>query len=109
MLRPLIVKTIALAGTRKGNLNLSMLRWPSFVPFVRGVILALAWLSDRVTRAGEPWTAFFEPGPLAQGLRELGARRLLDLDGPAINERWFAGRQDGLHVGSLGRLIVAAT
>ena len=71
--------------------------------------LALAWLSDRVTRAGEPWTAFFEPGPLAQGLRELGARRLLDLDGPAINERWFDGRQDGLHVGSLGRLIVAAT
>jgi len=71
--------------------------------------LALAWMSDRVARAGEPWTAFFEPGPLADGLRILGARRVLDMDGPAINARWFAGRADGLHVGSLGRLVVAAT
>ena len=71
--------------------------------------LALAWMADRVARAGEPWTTFFEPGPLAAGLRELGARQLLDLDGRAIDECWFAGRRDGLRVGSLGHIVVAAT
>ncbi len=71
--------------------------------------LALGRMSDRVARAGEPWTAFFEPGALAQGMRELGARGLLDLDGAAINARWFAGRSDGLHVGSIGRLMIGRT
>jgi methyltransferase (TIGR00027 family) len=70
---------------------------------------ALSRLTDRVARAGEPWTAFFNPDALDRGLRDRGAQQVLDLDGPAINKRWFAGRSDGLHVGgSIGRLIVAA-
>lgn len=71
--------------------------------------LAVARLSDRVARAGEPWTAYFDPARLAEGMRELGARQVVDLDGAAINARYFAGRRDGLHVGSVGRLIVART
>jgi len=71
--------------------------------------LALGRMSDRVARVGEPWTAFFDPGALAHGMRDLGARDLLDLDAEAINARWFAGRSDGLHVGSIGRLMVART
>jgi methyltransferase (TIGR00027 family) len=71
--------------------------------------LALGRLSGRVARAGEPWTAFFDPEALAHGMRKLGAQDLLDLDRDAINRRWFAGRSDGLHVGSIGRLMVART
>ncbi|MGH2464109.1 MAG: class I SAM-dependent methyltransferase [Candidatus Limnocylindrales bacterium] len=69
----------------------------------------LAAMTSRVARAGEPWTAFFDPDALARGLRELGAQRLVELDGEAINARYFAGRRDGLHVGSIGRLMVAST
>ena len=65
--------------------------------------------ADRVARAGEPWTAFFDPVALAGGLGELGAARILDLDGPAINARYFSGRQDRLRVGSVARIMLAAT
>ncbi len=71
--------------------------------------VAVAGMAQRVARAGEPWTAFFDPDELARGMRDLGARRLLDLDGAAINARYFAGRRDALDVGSIGHLIVAGT
>ena len=70
---------------------------------------ARAALTSRVARAGEPWTAFFEPEALESGLRRLGARSVVDLDGAAINARYFAGRSDGLHVASSGHLMVAST
>lgn len=66
-------------------------------------------MSDRVVWAGEPWIAYFDPAKLAAGIRKLGARRVVDLDGAVTNARYFAGRQDGLHVRSVGRLIVART
>ena len=73
-------------------------------------LAALGRLTDRVARAGEPWTAFFNQDTLNRGLRDRGAQLVVDLDGAAINARWFAGRSDGLHVGGgIGRLIVAAT
>ncbi|HLY13417.1 MAG TPA: class I SAM-dependent methyltransferase [Candidatus Limnocylindrales bacterium] len=71
--------------------------------------VALARMTARVARAGEPWTAYFEPGALDRGVRALGAWLVMDLDGAAINARWFAGRSDGLHVGGIGRLMVAST
>ncbi|HEY4992214.1 MAG TPA: class I SAM-dependent methyltransferase [Nakamurella sp.] len=71
--------------------------------------VAMARMTERVARAGEPWTAFLEPGALDRGIRELGGRLVLDLDGAAINARWFAGRADGLLVGGIGRLMIAAT
>jgi methyltransferase (TIGR00027 family) len=71
--------------------------------------LVVARFADRVARAGEPWTAFFDPGPLAGGLREIGASQVVDLDGTAINGRFFRGRQDRLRVGSVARIMLAAT
>ena len=70
---------------------------------------ARAAMASRVARVGEPWTAFFEPGTLDAGVRRLGAQTVVDLDGAAINARYFASRSDGLHVASSGHLMIAST
>jgi O-methyltransferase involved in polyketide biosynthesis len=49
--------------------------------------LRLEALAGRVAAAGEPLRLFFEPGELAQQLRQLGFRDLEDLDSAAINAR----------------------
>jgi methyltransferase (TIGR00027 family) len=64
-------------------------------------------MAARVAAAGEPWTLFFEPRALARALRRLGFGHIDDLDGDAINARYFAQRADGLRVGSVGHLLHA--
>ena len=49
---------------------------------------------------GEPWISFFEPDELASRLEELGFRRIEHLGLTEANERYFAGRGDGLRVTS---------
>lgn len=71
--------------------------------------MVVSRFADRVSRAGAPWTACFDPDVLSRGLVDLGARHVLDLDGPAVNARYFAGRRDGLRVGSVAHLMLAAT
>ncbi len=71
--------------------------------------LIVSRFANRVGRAGEPWTAFFDPDELQQGLASLGANRIVDLDGRAINQRYFDGRRDGLRVGSIAHIMLAAT
>jgi methyltransferase (TIGR00027 family) len=67
---------------------------------------AFDWLAERVARAGEPFRLGFEPAELHQLLHQCGFTRLEELDGEAINARYFADRLDGLMVrGGLGRLI----
>jgi methyltransferase (TIGR00027 family) len=64
-------------------------------------------MAARVASAGEPWTLFFDPARLAASLRAFGFRHLEDLDGAAINARYFDDRSDGLRVGSVGHLLYA--
>ena len=64
-------------------------------------------MAARVAAAGEPWTLFFDPPRLARSLHELGFAHVEDLDGGAINARYFDERSDGLRVGSVGRLLHA--
>jgi len=67
-------------------------------------------LAERVAAHGEPFRTFFDPAKLADGLRRLGFARVEDLDGAAINARYFAGRADGLRVGSgIGHLAKAVS
>jgi methyltransferase (TIGR00027 family) len=64
-------------------------------------------LAARVASAGEPLTLFFEPEQLASRLRQMGFRHFDDLDGAALNARYFTNRSDGLETGRLGRLMCA--
>jgi methyltransferase (TIGR00027 family) len=69
--------------------------------------LALDVLSARVARAGEPFQLFFDPEELAADLADLGFSDIEDLNGDAINARYFSGRSDGLAVSGGGRLLSA--
>jgi O-methyltransferase involved in polyketide biosynthesis len=68
---------------------------------------ARADVSARVSRAGEPFKTFFDPPTLDADLRAIGLADVDDLDGRALNGRYFADRSDALKVGSLSRVVVA--
>ena len=67
--------------------------------------VALDALAARVARAGEPFQLFFDPSVLASDLASRGFQNIEDLNGEAINARYFGGRTDGLAVGGGGRLL----
>ena len=70
---------------------------------------AVEVVAARAAAAGEPWTLFFDPAQLGTRLRGWGFTTIEDLDGAAINVRYFSGRADRLRVGGLGHLAYAAT
>jgi methyltransferase (TIGR00027 family) len=73
-----------------------------------GQKMALAALSKRVARYGEPFQLFFDPGKLQDELKSLGFHRTEFLQGEQINARYFKNRTDGLRVrGGLGHLMAA--
>jgi methyltransferase (TIGR00027 family) len=73
-----------------------------------GQKMALAALSKRVARYGEPFQLFFDPGKLQDELKSLGFHRTEFLQGEQINARYFKDRTDGLRVrGGLGHLMAA--
>ena len=56
---------------------------------------------------GEPWLTTFEPLLLRDRLRTMGFSRVVHLSTEAANERYFAGRGDGLRVRHLEELMWA--
>ncbi len=69
--------------------------------------VAYTALAQRVARAGEPFRSTFDPAALAALLHRLGFGFVDDPGPAAINARYFAGRADGLRVGTLGRILIA--
>jgi len=81
---------------------------PSSLPWLER--LAVNALSRRVARAGEPFRLFFTSNELDEFLKARGFHRIEQLASREINERYFSGRSDGLHVvGSAGRIVSAWT
>jgi methyltransferase (TIGR00027 family) len=78
---------------------------PSSLPFLRRI--GFWMMSRRVAAAGEPWRTWFDPVTLARDLRGLGFTRLEDLDGPALDARYFGARAPGLRGPSAGRVMTA--
>jgi len=66
-------------------------------------------MAARVAGAGEPWKTTLDPARLAVRLRSLGFVETEDLDGEAINARYFHERADGLRVGGATHLVSART
>ena len=64
--------------------------------------------AERVAAAGEPWITGFDPAILSEELRRLGFTTVEDLGQNEINAKYFSGREDGLGVGSLGRIASAS-
>ena len=70
--------------------------------------LARDFLSNRVALAGEPFRLFFKPSDLAAQLRELGFSHIEDMDGDAINQRYFGDRSDGLQLAGASAHLLCA-
>jgi len=69
---------------------------------------ALAALTKRVARYGEPFQLFFDPTKLSDELKALGFKRSEFLQGKELNARYFKDRTDGLLVrGGIGHLMSA--
>src|SRR5262245_60540946 len=78
---------------------------PQRLPWLRRIGF---WLvSRRVAAAGEPWRTWFDPGDLARELEALGFSSLEELDGPALNRRYFEGRERAVGGMSVGRVMTA--
>ena len=64
-------------------------------------------LIQRMMAVGEPWVSAFDPAHLSRELQRLGFSEVDDSDGEQLNARYLARRKDGLHVGSLSRVLCA--
>ena len=60
-----------------------------------------------LAKIGEPWTLFFRPDEIARDLREARFDEIEDLNGDAINRRFYTGRSDRLKVSQAGHVVVA--
>jgi methyltransferase (TIGR00027 family) len=70
--------------------------------------MAMDALASRVARAGEPFRLFLDPRALNRMLRAAGFHEIEDLGPMDIDERYFAGRADGLRVSAgLAHLVNA--
>jgi methyltransferase (TIGR00027 family) len=67
-------------------------------------VLAFGALAQQVKRVGEPFQLFFTPSEVEDELKRAGFSQIEDLDGTAIQNRYFISRTDGLNVGSIARL-----
>jgi methyltransferase (TIGR00027 family) len=105
--RETVMSTLAfIAGHPAGSgITFDYLVPPSSLPFLRRIGFWI--MSRRVAAAGEPWRTWFDPVRLADDLRGLGFTRLEDLDGPALDARYFGGRAPGLRGPSAGRVMTA--
>ena len=62
----------------------------------------------RVRAAGEPWISAFVPQELAAELHAMGFATVTNWSDTSLNRHYFADRTDGLRVGSIAHVMVAA-
>jgi len=94
------------AGCAKGSgITFDYMMPPRRLPLLQRIgFHFVAWL---VARAGEPWKTWFEPDDLRRELHAMGFTRLEDLDGAALDQRFFGGREKRVGGMSAGRVMTA--
>ncbi|HVD60777.1 MAG TPA: class I SAM-dependent methyltransferase, partial [Gemmatimonadaceae bacterium] len=73
-----------------------------------GQLLAHRRLANRVAAAGEPFRTYLDADNLRNGLTSIGFSSIADLDAHELNQRYFAGRSDGLRLGGSGHVVIAS-
>ena len=63
--------------------------------------------ASRGAEYGEPWKLFFAPSDLAQTLHSIGFNEVQDFGPDALQERYLAGRTDGLRKSGGSHLVYA--
>jgi len=70
--------------------------------------IAMKHVAAQLAERGEPWKTFFDPAELAAKVAALGFRHSRTWTPDELNQRYLAGRADGLHIGAIpGRLMLA--
>jgi O-methyltransferase involved in polyketide biosynthesis len=64
---------------------------------------------DGARRSGTPFVSFFTPAEMLALAREAGFTDVRHVSGTTLNERYFAGRADGLRMSTGEDFLVAAT
>src|SRR5262249_2077098 len=70
--------------------------------------LMVVVVNRRLRRVNEPWITFISPETLAPKLPSFRFRDLRDLGSHDLNAKYFSGRRDRLHVGPVGRVMIAS-
>jgi len=70
---------------------------------------AREWAEAGARASGTPFTSFFSPEEIVALAREAGFRAAQHVSAIMLNERYFAGRTDGLRTSSSEEFLVAST
>ncbi|HEY1506366.1 MAG TPA: class I SAM-dependent methyltransferase [Stellaceae bacterium] len=70
---------------------------------------ARGWAEAGARAAGTPFITFFSPEEIVAFARENGFKRARHVPAATLNERYFAGRSDGLRTSNSEELVVATT
>jgi methyltransferase (TIGR00027 family) len=101
-------ETLSLAGSLAGSAGGIVLDYvlppETQPPFIQAAIAARR---QKLKEIGEPWDSFYMPEEMAEMLRTAGFERIDDWGIEELNQRYFAGRSDGLMVGPVGRVVGA--
>jgi len=105
--RDAVLATLAFVGrcAPGSGITFDYMMPPSRLPWLRR--LGFYLVARRVARAGEPWKTWFDPEELSHELRSSGFTRLEDMDGPALDRRYFGGREKRVGGMSAGRVMTA--
>lgn len=68
---------------------------------------ARAFIAAKTAERGEPWNSTFEPERLAALLHEIGFATVDNYSAAQLQQRYLAGRVDGLRLGGVTRLMRA--
>lgn len=105
--RDAVMTTLGYVGRRAAGSGITFdyMLPPSRLSWLRR--LGFYLVAARVAALGEPWKTSFAPDELARELRGLGFTRLEELDGPALDRRFFGGREKRVGGMSVGRVMTA--
>ena len=70
---------------------------------------ARGWAEAGARAAGTPFISFFSPAEIVAFARECGFKAAEHVSAAMLNERYFAGRSDGLKTANSEELVVATT
>jgi methyltransferase (TIGR00027 family) len=96
---------VAHTARRGGGIVFDYFVPPKSLSLVERVIIAAR--GRKLRAIGEPWKTYFDPPALVAEMRSLGLAEVTDFSSASLNERYFAGRKDGLKVANAGHIMRA--
>ncbi len=106
--RPAVTATltdIERAARGGGGVVFDYVHDPAHLPFTHRIVFNR--FAEGVKKIGEPWVSYFTADGIVSELRALGFADVEDLDGDALNRRYFSERTDALRVASLSHIVRA--